>query len=382
MPIADEAMIRFLIELVRIQSLSGDEKKAIDRVAREMHGLGYDGIAIDAYGNLSGVVEGNHAGPTLLLDAHVDTVGVAPGIPWQHAPFGAVIQDGRMYGRGTADMKGPLAAMLYAVAAADRSRLRGRVVFSVSVMEEVIEGYLLEPVVSRYSPDMVIIGEPSGMKLIHGSRGRAEILFTATGRPVHSSLPHQGINAVHLMMAAMAAIESRPLPEHPEIGPAILALTDIISEPYPGHSMIPGTCRATYDRRTLPGESAEQILDTWDGLEALACVRADIATARYTTYTGREMVVQKFFPAWYLEKDHRLVTSGLNALKACGIDAATGIWPFNTNATFTAGLKNIPTIGFGPSKEGQAHIVDEYIELDELQTAARGYLAMIESYLG
>ena len=181
----EEAMTRFLQALVRTTSLPGQEKRAIERVAAEMARLGYDNIAIDDYGNLSGIVNGAHTGPTLLLDAHVDTVGVAPGVPWQYEPFGAVIQDGRMYGRGTTDMKGPLSAMLYAVAAVDPAGLRGRIVFSASVMEEVIEGYLLEPVISLYSPDMVIIGEPSDLKLIHGGRGRAEILFTATGRPAH-----------------------------------------------------------------------------------------------------------------------------------------------------------------------------------------------------
>lgn len=381
MLIDNDAMVHFLKALVKTKSLPGHEKNAIELVAKEMNHLGYNSIAIDEYGNLSGVFNGADPGPTLMLDAHVDTVDVAPGVPWQHEPFGAVIDNGRMYGRGTTDMKGPLAAMLYAIAAVDQARLKGRIVFSVSVMEEVIEGYLLDPVVSKYSPDIVIIGEPSDMRLIHGSRGRAEILVTATGQPVHSSLPEQGINAVHLMMAAIAVIESIPLPEDPEIGPAILALTDIISEPYPGHSMIPSVCRATYDRRTLPGETAQQILSAWDGLDEMERVRTEIAKAHYTTYTGQEIEVVKFFPAWYLEKDHILVRSARDGLLACGMDVRLGTWPFNTNATYTAGIKSIPTIGFGPSKEGLAHIVDEYIDLSELQTATKGYLGMINAML-
>ena len=381
MPVDYETMIQFLKALVRTKSMPGQEKQAIELVAAEMARLGYTGIAVDDHGNLSGVVNGTHAGPTLLLDAHVDTVGVAPGVPWQHEPFGAVIQNGRMYGRGTTDMKGPLAAMLYAVAAVDRARLQGRIVFSVSVMEEVIEGYLLEPVISKYSPEMVIIGEPSDLKLIHGGRGRAEILFTATGLPAHSSLPEQGINAVHLMMAAIQAIESAPLPKHSEIGKAVMALTDIISEPYPGHSMIPSICRATYDRRTLPGETEQQILGTWKGMEALERVRAEIATARYTTYTGMDMTVPKFFPAWYLDKDHELVRTAVSGLQAGGVKNGLGMWPFCTNAAYTVGLKGIPTIGFGPSMEKLAHIVDEYIALDDLHAAVRGYRGILDAIM-
>ena len=145
--------------------------------------------------------------------------------------------------------------------------------------------------------------------------------------------------------------------------------------------MIPSICRATYDRRTLPGETAEQILGTWNGLAALERVQAEIATGRYTTYTGREITVSKFFPAWYLEKDHELVRLAVKGLEACGVENRLGTWPFNTNATYTAGIKGIPTIGFGPSKEKRAHIVDEYIELKELQTAAQAYLSMINHVL-
>jgi len=145
--------------------------------------------------------------------------------------------------------------------------------------------------------------------------------------------------------------------------------------------MIPSVCRTTYDRRTLPGETSEQILGTFNGLAALERVQAEIATGQYTTYTGREITVSKFFPAWYLEKDHELVRSAVKGLGACGVENRLGTWPFNTNATYTAGIKGIPTIGFGPSKEKRAHIVDEYIELKELHTAAQAYLSMINHVL-
>jgi acetylornithine deacetylase/succinyl-diaminopimelate desuccinylase-like protein len=183
------------------------------------------------------------------------------------------------------------------------------------------------------------------------------------------------------MMAAIQAIETAPLPEHPEIGPAVLALTDIISEPYPGHSMIPSVCRATYDRRTLPGETAQQILEPWKGMAALERVSAEIAMARYTTYTGIDMTVPKFFPAWYLDKDHELVKSAVDGLQASGVKNGLGMWPFCTNAAYTAGIKGIPTIGFGPSRENLAHIVDEYIELDDLRAAVRGYMGIIAAVM-
>ena len=89
----------------------------------------------------------------------------------------------------------------------------------------------------------------------------------------------------------------------------------------------------------------------------------------------------KFFPAWYLEKEHDLVRSAASGLRASGVDKGLGTWPFNTNATYTAGMQGIPTIGFGPSRENLAHTVDEYIELNALFTSAEAYLSMINHIL-
>lgn len=381
MSIDFDSMTKFLQSLVQTQTLSGQEKPGIDLIAAEMHRLGYDQVTTDAYGNLIGLINGAHAGPTLLFDAHLDTVSIAPGVPWQHDPFGADIQDDRMYGRGTTDMKGPLVAILYAAAAAKKANLAGRIVVSASVMEEVIEGLLLEPIVSQFQPDFVIIGEPTNLNLNCGGRGRAEILLEAIGRPVHSSTPQLGVNAVLLMVAAIQAIEKLTLPTAPSFGPAVMALTDIISEPYPGHSMTPSRCRVTYDRRLLPGETEKSVLATLQELPELAQVKVMIAQAEYTTYTGTTLRIPKFFPAWQIDSNHNFVQSALAGLRAAGLDPVFGVYQFNTNATYTAGILDIPTIGFGPSPESQAHIVDEYIELADLRAATRGYLSIIQSVL-
>jgi putative selenium metabolism hydrolase len=375
------ALTKFLQALVQAQTLSGQEKPVIKLAAAEMRRLGYDQVLTDANGSLIGLIQGAKSGPTLLFDAHCDTVGVAPGVPWQSDPFGAVIEGERMYGRGTSDMKGAAAAMVYAAAAADRSRLAGRVVVSISVMEEVMEGAALQTVMNQVQPDWVVIGESTNLNLAHGGRGRAEIHLEAIGRPAHSSTPHLGINAVHLMLAAVQAIEAMPLPSDPLLGQAIMALTDIISDPYPAYSVTPSRCRVTYDRRLLARETMAEVVQAIQSLPALEKINVTIAHGQHTAYTGATLSGPKFFPAWKLPADHAFVQAGLAGLRAAGLNPQLCAYRFCTNAAYSAGQANVPTIGFGPSREEQAHVVDEYIELAQLQAAAQGYLGIIKSVL-
>lgn len=373
-----DALTQLTQALVRLETLSGTEKPAVELAAAEMRRLSFDEVFTDANGSLIGIIVGQQPGPTLLFDAHCDTVGVAPGVPWQHEPFGAAIDGGRMYGRGTSDMKGAAAAMIYAAASADKTRLAGRIAVSISVMEEVMEGIALQSVMDIVKPSFVVIGESTELNLSHGGRGRAEIHLETIGKPAHSSSPQHGINAVHLMLPAIQAIEDLALPTDPLLGQAIMALTDIISEPYPGYSVIPSRCRVTYDRRLLAGETVEGVIG---GLPTLSGVNITIAQGEHTTYTGAALRGPKFFPAWKLDQEHAFVQAALSGLRQSGLSPQLRAYRFCTNAAYSAGMANVPTIGFGPSSESRAHVTDEYIELDDLRATANGYLGIIESLL-
>ena len=224
-----------------------------------MNKLGYDRVWIDNAGNAIGEINGSHPGKTILLDAHADTVGVNPE-DWTLDPFSGAIINKRIYGRGAADTKGNLAAMIYGAAKVDRSRLGGKIYVSATVNEEVMEGGSIQSVIAETKPDFVVIGEATELNLNRGGRGRAEIVFETTGKSAHSSSPEAGVCAVHKMMNLIAELEKRPLITHPFLGPDTMVLTDIISFPYPGSSVIPNRCRATYDRRLLPGEEPESLL--------------------------------------------------------------------------------------------------------------------------
>ncbi len=379
-----EKIIEFAQALVQRPSLSGQEGPVAQRVVEEMRSLGFDQVTVDENGSVVGIIAGAHPGKTLLLDAHIDTVGVAEGVAWQHDPFGAAILDNALIGRGAADMKGALAAMIHAAASVDRRALHGRVAVSATTLEEVLEGVTLGTVMAQVQPDFVVIGEATGLDLNRGGRGRAEVHLTTIGRPAHSSSPHLGRNAVLDMMQVIAAIETLDLPTDALMGPAILALTDIISDPYPGYSVIPSLCKVTYDRRLLPGETPEGVLDAIRALPAARGVQleATIAVGAHEAYTGKTLHSPKFFPAWVFAEDDWYVQRALRGLHLAGLEPTLGAYRFCTNGAHSAGIANVPTVGFGPATEADAHVVDERVRLDDLVAAARGYQGIIRAVLG
>ncbi|MBX3000586.1 MAG: YgeY family selenium metabolism-linked hydrolase [Caldilineaceae bacterium] len=376
-------LISFARDLVRMPSLSGDERKVAQRVELEMKSLNFDSVSVDEAGNIIGIITGKQPGSTIVYDAHMDTVGIAPGAPWKLDPFSGEIMDGALHGRGAADMKGALAAMVYAAASLDRNKLAGKVVISASVLEEVLEGVALEKVVAQTGADFVVIGEATGLNLARGGRGRAEVHLETVGKPSHSSAPQQGRNAVLDMMRVIAAIEALALPEDSLMGPAIFALTDIISDPYPGHSVIPSLCRVTYDRRLLPGERADGVLRSIVERRELSDIKlnATIGIGKYNSYNSYTFVQEKFFPAWLLPEDEPYVQKSLSALHGIGLNASPSAYRFCTNAAWSAGIAAIPTVGFGPGLESDAHIVDEKLKIEDLIAAAQGYKAIAEAML-
>ena len=217
--------------------------------------------------------------------------------------------------------------------------------------------------------------------MVHGGRGRAEIHLEAIGRPAHSSTPHLGDNAVLKMLPAIQAIQALVLPSDPLLGPAIMVLTDIISEPYPAYSVLPSRCRVTYDRRLLAGETPESVLAELRALPALQGIDIAIAQGEHDTYTGAVLRGPKFLPAWKLAPDDSFVTAALAGLRTAGLDPLLSAYRFCTNAAYSAGTAHAPTVGFGPGVENLAHVVDEYVEVAQVLAAAQGYIGIVESVL-
>ena len=386
-----ERLVDLCRGMVQIPSLSGDEKKVADFIEQNMLNLGFDSVERDRYGNVSGRISLGSGGKRILFEGHMDHVDVSDPSKWTYDPYGATVCDGKIYGRGTTDMKGNLAAAIMAAAAikAEGRPLAGEIIVSGSVFEEYFEGVAAEAIGEMWKPDCVVIGEPSSLTLKRGQRGRGEIVVEAYGKPAHSSNPEVGLNAVKQLLPVLARIERDFVPGvQPVLGKGILELTDIISSPYPGASVVPEKCRVTYDRRLLVNETEEGVLAPLERIideERAANPSLDgavfFAEAEETCYTGSKIKAKRFAPGWLFPEDHWFVSAALEGLKSAGIDAPVSHYAFCTNGSYYAGVAGIPTIGFGGSKESLAHVIDEYIEIDQLMLACRGYMGIIGSVL-
>jgi acetylornithine deacetylase/succinyl-diaminopimelate desuccinylase-like protein len=147
----------------------------------------------------------------------------------------------------------------------------GEIYVAGVVYEELYEGVSARKISEFVRPDYVIIGEASDLNLKIGQRGRAEIVLETVGKPAHSANPEKGVNAVKKMMKLLAALEDYVPGEQEGLGKGILELTDIISTPYPGASVVPERCTATLDRRLLVGGDETERARADPGAYRCAC---------------------------------------------------------------------------------------------------------------
>lgn len=386
----EEKLVKLCRDMVKSPSLSGNEDNVAGVVKENMENLGFDEVIIDDYGSVIGSIKGTKPGKKVLLDGHIDTVDVDEEV-WDHDPFGAKIEDGKIYGRGTSDMKGALSAMILAASyfAEDKNKdFSGEIIVSCPVHEECFEGIASREISKYANPDYVIIGEASSLNIMRGQRGRAEIVLETKGKSAHSSSPQVGKNAVYDMVELIKAIRNIDETEHEILGKGILELTDIISSPYPGASVVPNNCRVTYDRRTLVGETKESILNQIEEIiDKVNKENKDLKAEVYYSegeadcWTGKKIRAERFFPAWLYDEKDELVQKSYKALNKAGLNPEISHYSFCTNGSHFAGEKNIPTIGFGPSNEHLAHVKDEYIEIDQLLKGCKGYYHIISALL-
>jgi putative selenium metabolism hydrolase len=366
-------------KLIQTPGLSGAEGEVADRVEDAMNALGFRDVYRDELGNVVGLVGPQTETTALLFDAHMDVVPVAG--EWRMDPFGGEIVDGRLYGRGSTDMKGALAAAICGASAAAKSgRLSRQVAVSATVLEETLEGVALGAVVEQVRPEQVVICEPSNLSIKLGQKGRAEILLNIEGIPAHAAFPDRGKNPIQLAAKALDALEKIEFPKDPFIGEAILVATDIISDPYPSISLIPQQVTVRFDRRTIPGETEDSILNQiLDTLKSIDDHAFSLSVTRDTVqaYTGKIIEAPRLFAAWKVEKDIPLVQAAETGIIAAGLTPEFGFWGFCTNGSETAGKRNIPTIGLGPGTEDDAHIADESIDVEELTKAKIVYEHLI-----
>jgi len=372
---------RFLRELVAIPSLSGEEADVGRRIVAEMNALGFREATTDAMGNVIGRVGD---GPVkIVLDAHMDTVGVGDPGAWSHDPFTGKVADGVVHGRGASDNKGAIASQVYAGALMQERGLDGAgvTVYVVgTVMEESFDGLALGYVLSETleGVDAVVLGECTDLAVYRGHRGRMEMRATIKGKSAHASAPERGDNAISAIAPLVSEIDElhNRLGSDDFLGAGSIAATNIECTTA-SLNAIPDSCTIHLDRRLTFGDTLESAQAEIAALPSAAHATIEVPSATVTSYTGHQLEMDAYFPTWVLDEDHPLVRAGLDAgATALGSTPATGKWTFSTNGVSSAGRLGLPTIGFGPSEEKWAHTVLDRCPIDHLVASIAFYAAL------
>lgn len=383
-----EALLAFLRKLVQTPSLPGQESTVAALIMAEMEELGFPEVWMDEAGNVIGAI-GEDAGPTLMFDSHMDTVEVPEPDAWSVDPWEAVVRDNRLYGLGTCDMKGGLAATIYGAAHLLREgiSLKGRILVAMVGLEEPSEGTCTRILFEEdgLSPDWVIIAEPSNLQVVRAQRGHLEMRLSVHGRSAHSATPELGENAIYATARVIFGLEllAEQLAEDPFLGPGVLVVTDIRSHAV-SRNAIPERCDVIIDRRLTLGETEALALAEVQRIIAREGVDADlhIIEEPIETHTGKVYTARRASPPWALDAHHPLIEAVVQAAHRVGLRPGLGKWHFATEGAYTAGVAQVPTVGFGPGVPGQAHTCDEYVDLEQVYTASGVYAALAAHLLG
>lgn len=385
----DLEMIQFLRRLVQTPSPSTREGAVAEAIATEMTRLGLPDVRVDSMGNVVACL-GPGNGPTLLYDAHMDTVAAGDPAAWSRDPYEAVIEDQVLYGRGAADMKGAIAAMVYGAKRLLDAGLprRGRLVLAMVVQEEPCEGLAIRHVIEgqALNPDFCILGEATNLALARGHRGRLEACINLRGKAAHAAMPQEGQNAIYDAARVIVGIEllAQQLNHDSFLGRGSIAVTEIESQAE-SRNAVPHRCTLYVDRRLTSDETEVKALIDLRRVIAREGVAAEVGVTEYeaTSYTGYPCRARQYYPSWVTPENDPFLTRTAQALEGLlGVRPRAISWHFSTDGVYTAGTAGIPTLGFGPGEERFAHTVDEQVRLPDVVTAARGYAAIAAEILG
>lgn len=376
--------------LVRIPSVHDparglNEQPAADLVVATMRSWGWEPVVeLVASGrpNVHAVVDGGLPGPTLLFEGHTDVVTEGDLSAWTVDPFGGELRDGRLYGRGAADMKGGLAAMLYAVRALQLAGpFPGRVKVACLVDEEGMMLGAKHFVAAGHAADCdgAIVCEPEAEEVCPVAKGALRLRVDAHGAMAHGAMPHHGRNPNPALarltdwLAGYQAELQRIHGEHPQLGWPYATVTVVRGGEPEQLNVIPASAWLAVDVRTVPGmDHAGIVTDIAKAAAELAAV--DQVSTEVTVVDDRpaadtpvsDPVVQAVIAA------HREVT---------GAEPVIGGVPGATDGTILWRDAGLPVVVYGPGGKWIAHQADEYVEADDLVRKARVYLAAARRFL-
>jgi putative selenium metabolism hydrolase len=381
--------VRFLADLVRTQSFSSKEANVAKVIENEMKKVGFDEVRFDGLGSVIGRI-GN--GPRVIaFDGHIDTVYAGDRAAWNFDPFEPKIEDGKIWGRGTVDQKGGVAAMIHAGKLIKELGLNDKftIYFTGTVMEEDCDGlcwqYLLKE--EKLKPEFVVITEPTNMNIYRGHRGRMEIRVEVKGRSCHGSAPERGDNAIYKISRIALEIEklNERLRNDPFLGKGTVTVTEVRSSS-PSLCAVADEAGLHLDRRLTFGETKESALaEVQDAARGAGYPDAKVFVLKYSeaAYTGKVYPTEKYYPTWVLEESSSYLKNAVAAYTAVlGKKPLVDKWTFSTNGIAIAGMQDIPCLGLGPGNEVYAHAPNEACPVEHLSGAVAFYTALVAKLNG
>jgi succinyl-diaminopimelate desuccinylase len=385
--------IAFAQDLIRIPSPPGGEGDVAARVMREMIALGFHDVRSDEVGNVIGIAPGRGAAPPVMLCSHMDIVDIGDPASWEHPPFGAVIADGHLHGRGAMDIKGPLALQTYAAAHFLANPGAGDVIVAHTVLEE-RGGWGMAHLMARgeIRPAAIVIGEATNGDVCIGHRGRAEVIIELQGVAGHASAPERARNPLFGLGAVLEALRSFPdtLTARDEVLGRSTAAPTVVETLPKSRNVIPDRARVVLDWRVLPGLLPEQALEllrahleeSAGGLPEGVTLDVRFATEHQHTWTGLEEDRRLFTPGFLMDAAHPVARAAAKAVtRATSRAPQLRPWTFATDGGHSCGVHGIPTIGYAPGEERYAHTNRERLELTGARLAYGAYPQLIEAVM-
>ena len=386
-----DALIEFTQRLVRIRSVNdpdagSTETDAALEVADLMRSWGWEAVIEEvAPGRLNviSVLAGSSPGPTLLLEGHTDVVTEGDLREWSFDPYGGEVVDGKLYGRGAADMKGGLAAMLFAARAIESSGpFPGTIVVAALCDEEEMmigaKHFARSELASTI--DGAFICEPEENEVCITQKGAMRIRVEATGKMAHGAMPHQGKNPIlglmrlQLELASLEADLQSRHGSHPDLGLPYVTPTTIRAGSIAQMNVIPRDAVMTLDLRTLPGIDHQQL---FAHIEDLA------GPVMSETGVHLEFELLDNRPPTEVARDHPVVQAIVAGHReVVGEDPPFGGVPGTTDGTILWRDAGIPVVVYGPGGKWIAHQADEYVEVEDVITKANVYVAAALHFLG
>lgn len=384
--VSRDEIVALASRLISIPSTSGDERAVMEEVIRWCTSvcLPFKVVASDQdRPNVVITLGEPAAGPTIVMNGHLDTVPVSDLVAWRTGPYDPTVsEDGKkLFGRGASDMKSSVAVMLHVMELLKDVPLRGSLQAHIVSDEEtggaLGTAFILEEIAAGRlrRPDYCLIGEKSDLKVRTAERGLLAVNVTCLGRASHTAAARvTGINAIAKAAKAILALEKDIDRFHPAVGKPVISVNTI--QAGVAHNVVPGECTFSVDRRLIPGETRESVVA--EIVATLDDVGSEDPSFRYELDIDPH---KDHIPANITEDSSPIV----EALQT-SITNLTGeepehfvAWAGATDGRFYR-QAGIDTVGYGPGGEN-AHGANEAVQIADLVTQARVYLATITRLL-